>query len=164
MLRSKRHGADHVAADHDGGMASKCASLAVPRRRYGGAVELVPGRDEKVTVRAQHVQPHVIRGLRRTEQHGAPRACANRTISRAGVMVPSAFDMWVMAAMRVRGVSRRSNLEMRSPRSSIGATVSLARRSHTSCQGTMLNGAPSPRLSTSCRASTAPREAVGPRG
>jgi hypothetical protein len=38
-----------------------------------------------------------------------PRACAMRTISFTGTMVPSAFDMWVIATILVRGVSSFSN-------------------------------------------------------
>ena len=61
-------------------------------------------------------------------------------MSRTGVTVPSAFETWVKATMRVRGLSSFSySSSSTSPRSSTGATRNLAPTSlHSICQGTML--------------------------
>ena len=70
---------------------------------------------------------------------GTPCAWAMRTISRAGVTVPSTFDMWVIATILVRGVRSFSNSSIRKlPSSSTGAHLITAPwRSRRKCQGTM---------------------------
>ena len=69
-----------------------------------------------------------------------PRACASRTTSFTGTTVPSAFDMWVIATILVRGDRSFSNSSMRKlPSSSTGAHLITAPwRSRRKCQGTML--------------------------
>ena len=71
---------------------------------------------------------------------GTPRAWARRAISLTGLTVPSAFDTWVTATMRVRGpMSRSKSARCTSPRSSTGTTTSFAPFSAARiCQGTML--------------------------
>ncbi len=71
---------------------------------------------------------------------GMPRACASLTTSLTGTMVPSAFDIWVMATSLVRGVSSFSNSSIRKlPSSSTGAHLITAPcRSRRKCHGTML--------------------------
>ena len=62
------------------------------------------------------------------------------TISATGVIVPSAFDTWLIEAMRVRGVNSFSySSRMIWPLLSTGATFRMAPFSAASCcQGTML--------------------------
>ena len=62
-----------------------------------------------------------------------------RTISSAGVTVPSTFDMWVIATILVRGVNSFSYSSTRKlPASSTGAhLITAPRRSRRKCQGTM---------------------------
>ncbi len=69
----------------------------------------------------------------------APASCASDTISATGLMVPSAFESWVMATSRVRGpTSPRNSSILSAPASSIGATRRRAPTdSHSICHGTM---------------------------
>ena len=69
----------------------------------------------------------------------APCAFACAVSSATGLIVPSAFDAWVSATIRVFAVSSRSNaFESSSPRAVIGTGTSLAPvLAATSCQGTM---------------------------
>ena len=71
---------------------------------------------------------------------GMPRACAIFTTSLTGTMVPSAFDICVIATSLVRRVSSFSNSSIRKlPSSSTGAHLITAPwRSLRKCQGTML--------------------------
>ena len=91
----------------------------------------------------------------------APTAFAAAAISATGFSVPSAFDNWTMDSIFVRGVSRRSNSSItRSPRSSIGMTLSVAPvRSQRSCHGTMFEwcSMPEMRISSPWRTFASPQ-------
>ena len=69
-----------------------------------------------------------------------PRACASLTTSFTGTTVPSAFDICIIATIRVRGVSSFSNSSSRKfPSSSMGAhLISAPWRSRRKCHGTIL--------------------------
>ena len=97
---------DHVAAALPGRHVLEHLRLAEQRADAGRAEDLVAGEDVEVAVERLHVDAHVRDGLRAIDQHAsAPWRCAISTISRAGVMVPSAFETCVKETMRVRGLS-----------------------------------------------------------
>ena len=122
---------------------------AVQHADAGRAVQLVPGRHVEIAVERLHVDRQVIRRLRRRRPAPArPRACASSTIVATGLMVPSAFDMWVTDSSFVRGVSSALELveqqlaaivDRRDPQ------VRAASPRTAAATGRCWSGAPSPR-------------------
>ena len=103
-------------------MALEQLLFAVEHADAGRAIELVAGEDVEVAIEVLHIDRHVHGAWQPSTSTGMPRACAMRITSLIGTMVPSTFDMWVMATILVRGVSSASNSSSRnSPSSEIGA-------------------------------------------
>ena len=126
--------------------------LAVQHARSRRPEHLVAGEGVEVGIERLHVDGHVGGGLRAVDRAPPRRRRAPSARSRRpGAIVPSAFDTWIIATMRVRSVRRRSNSSIRrSPRSSIGTTRSVAPVcSQTSCHGTMFEWCSIQEMSTS---------------
>ena len=80
------------------------------------------GEDIEIGIEVLDVDGHMHRCLAAIDQHrDAAGMRQSRTTSLIGTMVPSAFDIWVMATILVRGPSSFSNSSIRKlPSSSIG--------------------------------------------
>ena len=100
------HVADHLAAAVERRHRGELLVLAVEHADAGRPVELVAGEGVEVAVEVLHVDVEMHRALAPSTSTGMPRACASRTTSFTGTIVPSTFDMWVIATILVRGVEQ----------------------------------------------------------
>ena len=117
------HFADHLAAAVERRHGDEMLVLAVEHADAGRPIELVAGEDVEIASDVLHVdvEMHRAPGCRRP----APECRAHGRASPpsfTGTMVPSAFDICVIATILVRGPSSFSNSSSRKlPSSSIGA-------------------------------------------
>ncbi len=103
-----------------------------------GPVELVAGEDVEIDVERLHVDRQMGDRLATVEQHLGAGGMRQPTISETGRMVPSTFDIWLIATSLVRSLSKRSTWASgTAPSAAIGTTWTMPFSSRSSCQGTM---------------------------